>query len=1065
MSSSSLATATGDLDRNHTAALLQAIVDNTTDAIFVKDLAGRYLLLNQATANCLQVSLQEVTGRRDHDLFDKASADWLWEHDQQVIRSGGIVTAEERLTVRGVERVYLATKAPYRDASGNVLGLIGISRDITERKRAEDFLTQQNALLEQIALDKPLSEILTGIVRLIESQAPGTIGSVLLLDGAGECLRVAAAPGLPDEYNQAVDGVRIGPRVGSCGTAAYLAQPVFAADVLDDPHWNHLPETIKPRGLRACWSTPILSRKINPGRSNVLGTFALYAPEPGLPDERVIALMARAEYLACIAIETDRAANELRSSELRFRAFVDHAADAFFLHVHGGIITDANQQACDSLGYRLDELIGQMPTMFDVGVPAGAMQDIGRQLDANQTVTFETIHQRKDGSTFPVEVRIRPFYIAGVRHSISLVRDISHQKQSQANLSQSISRLKATLESTADGILVVDLEGRIVELNEQFIKIWRLPPELISQGRNTDLVVTAANQDVAMRRIFEQLSDPQAFIDRVLELYAAPYESSFDVLPFKDGRMIERVSRPQLIDGQAVGRVWSFRDVTDRHRAEQSLRKSEKEFRTLAQHLPAIIARLDHDLRIQFINDAVSSVIPMKPGDLIGRTMSEIGLPESLVVERTAQMRDALATGVPKRGIHTFALPSGTAHFDVQYVPERDESGAVIGLLAIAVDITAQKHLEDQLRQSQKMEAIGRLAGGIAHDFNNLLTVIVGSTDLLATSLAEAPASVQREVDEIRGAAERASGLTRQLLAFSRQQMLKPVVLDPNEIVRRTESLLLRVIGEDVALTTALSADLGMIEADPGQLEQVLINLAINARDAMPTGGSLAIVTRRKIDAAGETWIEIAVTDTGVGIPAEVLPRIFDPFFTTKDVGKGTGLGLSVVHGIVEQSGGKVLVESTRGVGTTFSVLLPITKRTSAATPQSSTTVNRPGRETILVVDDEAAICSIVAHVLRTQGYTVLVAHSAADALKLVEEQPGDIHLLITDVVMPKLSGEQLAQQIRVLRPNMPVVFMSGYYEREAGPARQLASVERLLAKPFTPQELKAIVRQTLDHV
>ncbi|MBL8826552.1 MAG: PAS domain S-box protein [Planctomycetaceae bacterium] len=1063
MSESSLSTSKVELNPTQIDALLRAVVDNASDAIFVKDLNGNYLLFNQAAADCVSVPVEQVIGRSDDDLFDRASAEWLRAHDQSVIRSGGVVTAEERLTVRGVERVYSATKAPYRDATGNIVGLIGISRDITERKQAEEFLAQQNALLEKIALDAPLAEILTGIVQLIETQTPGVVGSVLLLDAASQCLHLAAAPGLPDDYNRAVDGVKIGPQVGSCGTAAFLAQPVFVADVLNDPHWDHLSDEFKSHGLRACWSIPILSRKENAARSPVLGTFALYAPEPGLPDERMIALMARAEYLACIAIEADRAAQALRSSEARFRAFVDHAADAFFLHAQGGIISDANQQACDSLGYGLDELIGQMPTMFDVGVQPGIMQEITRQLNANQTVTFETVHQRKDGSRFPVEVRIRPFYVGATRHSISLVRDISHQKQSQANLSQSVSRLKATLESTADGILVVDLEGRMVEFNEQFVKTWRMPPELLVRGRDTDLVALA-NQDLAMRHIFEQLSDPQAFIDRVQVLYAAPLQTSFDVIPFKDGRMIERFSRPQLIDGRAVGRVWSFRDVTDRHRAEQSLRKSEKEFRTLAQHLPAIITRIDRSLRIHYINDAVSSLLGLEPTDIIGRSLGELGLPETFVAERAKEIQHAIATGVSTRVRHTLTHSGSESHYDVQYVPERDEAGTVVGLLTISVDITAQKQLEDQLRQSQKMEAIGRLAGGIAHDFNNLLTVILASSELLATSLPGVQESVLREVQEIRHAAQRATGLTRQLLAFSRQQMLKPVVLDPNEVVSRTESLLHRVIGEDITLTTSLSANLGLIEADPGQLEQVLINLAINARDAMPRGGTLSIATRRQVEATGEAWVELRVTDTGVGIPSEVLPRIFDPFFTTKEVGKGTGLGLAVVHGIVEQSGGKVRVQSQPGEGTTFNVLLPTTKRTAAATPTPPGTTHQPGSETVLVVDDEVAICSIIAQVLRSQGYTVLVASSAAEALKLVEQHPHDIHLLITDVVMPQVSGEQLAQQVRQLRPAIQVVYMSGYFERETRGDRPATSIERLLPKPFTPQELKTIVRQSLDQ-
>jgi PAS domain S-box-containing protein len=731
------------------------------------------------------------------------------------------------------------------------------------------------------------------------------------------------------------------------------------------------------------------------------------------------------------------------------------------------------------------KLIWSDELMRIYGVEPGSFQPtvddfISRIYPDDRTKVHQTIEQAlATGSKFNMEERIvrpsgeirtldshgrvivneagRPVRVVGA------CQDVTERKQTEAALSQSVSRLKATLESTADGILVVDLEGRMIDFNEQFLTTWKMRPEYIARARETDIVAETRN-DKAVQHIFEQLCDPQAFIARVQELYADPTATSFDFLPFKDGRIIERFSRPQLIDGVPVGRVWSFRDVTVRHRAEQALLKSEKEFRTLAEHLPAVITRIDRDLRLTYVNNAVTQLLGQPPSEIIGRKLGEIeALPREFVMARDSEIQQAFNTGEPTRVVHVLPTPRGDMHFDVHYVPERNETGEVVGLLSISVDITARKHLEDQLRQSQKMEAIGRLAGGIAHDFNNLLTVIIGTSEMLSTSLAPQGEAVLNEVNEIREAAQRAAGLTRQLLAFSRQQMLKPVVLDPNEIVCRAESLLRRVIGEDITLVTQLSANLGTISADPGQLEQVLLNLAINSRDAMPQGGNLMITTRQIQESGGESFVEITVTDTGTGIPADVLPRIFDPFFTTKEVGKGTGLGLAVVHGIVEQSGGKIQVRSELGVGTTFSILMPTTKQTPAGAHTPPQVDGRRGKETILVVDDEAAICTIVAHVLGLQGYQVLIAHGAAQAIELVAQHPGNIDLLITDMVMPQMNGELMAQAIRQKLPQLRVVYMSGYYEHESKEKRQ--PFERMLPKPFTPHDLKAIVRKSLDDI
>jgi len=389
-------------------------------------------------------------------------------------------------------------------------------------------------------------------------------------------------------------------------------------------------------------------------------------------------------------------------------------------------------------------------------------------------------------------------------------------------------------------------------------------------------------------------------------------------------------------------------------------------------------------------------------------------------------------------------------------------------------DVTELKRLEEQLRQAQKMEAVGRLAGGVAHDFNNLLTAILGSTELLLGGLPGAN-PLREDAEEIRRAAERAAALTRQLLAYSRRQVLKPEPLNLNTVVAEMDRLLRRLIGEDVVLVTALAPDLGTVRADPGQIEQVIVNLALNARDAMPQGGRLSVATTNiELDPAyvgdhagakAGPFVLLTVTDTGTGMDPETTAHLFEPFFTTKEVGKGTGLGLATVYGIVKQSGGYITVYSEPGQGTSFKIYLPRVPEASPVpkgptAPRESTR----GTETILVVEDEPAVRSLSRRALEGSGYTVLAAATGADALELAERHDGPIDLLVTDVVMPGMSGRELAEQLAPRRPGLRVLYMSGYPGDAVVQRGGLAAGVAFLQKPFTPDGLARQVRAVLDE-
>jgi len=404
--------------------------------------------------------------------------------------------------------------------------------------------------------------------------------------------------------------------------------------------------------------------------------------------------------------------------------------------------------------------------------------------------------------------------------------------------------------------------------------------------------------------------------------------------------------------------------------------------------------------------------------------------------------------------------------------PVRDASGRLVNYVAVMRDVTHERQMEEQLRHAQKMEAVGRLAGGVAHDFNNLLTVITGRCELLVRRHGEA-SPLARDLDLILKTAQRAGALTRQLLAFSRKQVLAPRVVSLNSVVVNMESMLRRLIGEDVELVLVPGQDLGRVRADPGQLEQVIMNLGVNARDAMPQGGRLVLETsgvdvddalaRRHAGMRPGRYVTLAVTDSGCGMPPEVQAQIFEPFFTTKDPDKGTGLGLSTVYGIVKQSGGDITVDSEVGRGTVFRIFLP---RIEAPVDPSSGDGSRPrprtGTETILLAEDEEEVRNLAREILKMEGYTIIEARHGNDALRIAGQHTGTIHMLMTDVVMPQMGGRELVQKLSAVRPQIKVLFVSGYTDENLTPSSGSRG-HAFLQKPFTADGLLRKVRDVLD--
>ena len=510
----------------------------------------------------------------------------------------------------------------------------------------------------------------------------------------------------------------------------------------------------------------------------------------------------------------------------------------------------------------------------------------------------------------------------------------------------------------------------------------------------------------------------------------------------------------------------------ERRRAEEALRESEKRLQAILDNSPAIIFLKNTEGRYLYVNPQFARLTPLTREQILGKTDDEIFLPAQAAAFRANDLK-VLQAGVALEFEEVADQQDGPHTSIVSKFPLRNAEGKVYAICAIATDITERKSLEAQLRQSQKMEAIGQLAGGIAHDFNNLLTVINGYSELMLLSLpVEHPHCATFE--QIRQAGEKASRLIRQLMAFSRQQVLQPKVLDLNAVVANIDTMLQRVIGEDIDLLTILSPGLASVKADPGQIEQILMNLVVNARDAMPAGGRLTIETadvvldtdyaRTHVAVNPGRYVMLAVSDNGCGMDAETQARIFEPFFTTKEPGKGTGLGLSTVYGIVKQSGGQIGVYSEPGRGTTFRIYLPRIEAAAEPVEPGKAREQLPcGSETILLVEDEAGVRTLAKTILQTQGYTVLDAAQGKDAFLLSGQHEGLIHLMVTDMVMPEMSGREVAERLKPLRPNMKVLFMSGFTDKAIVHNGELDPGMAFLQKPFTPQTLTRKVREVLD--
>jgi two-component system cell cycle sensor histidine kinase/response regulator CckA len=624
---------------------------------------------------------------------------------------------------------------------------------------------------------------------------------------------------------------------------------------------------------------------------------------------------------------------------------------------------------------------------------------------------------------------------------------------------------ETTLESIGDAVISVDAVGRVQFLNPaaEALTQW---PRTSAAGVPLAEVFPIVNEDSG-----EPLGNPATQAMAEGSLVTLPRHT---VLLTRNGLRIpinDSAAPLRNRQGEAAGAVLVFRDVSPQREAQRRLEDSERRYRLLFESNPEPMWVFEAaTLKFVEVNDAAIAHYGFSRDEFLGMTLREIRPPEDipqLLADTDPSTNQNAGGPAPRRHLKkdgTIIFVEITAHPLV--LQGRDCR------LVLAHDITTRVQLEEQLRQSQKLEAIGRLAGGVAHDFNNMLTVISGYTELLASSLA--PDDENRAaLTEIDGAARRASNLTQQLLAFSRRQVLQPQVLNLNTSISNMEKMLGRLLGEDIEVRTILAPDLWNVSADPGQVDQILMNLAVNARDAMANGGTLTIqTTNATLDdeyaashvgvLTGE-YVRLSIADTGHGMDAATTARLFEPFFTTKEVGRGTGLGLSTVYGIVKQSHGNIWVYSEPGKGTTFAVYLP---RCASPAPQERTIPDRsiPTQtgHSILLVEDDPNVCKLVSAMLMSSGYTVLSANTAEEAISFCS-QSNPIDLLLCDMVLPQTDGPTIAQAVLALRPGIPVLFMSGYTEHPVLRQEGVGPTTPFLQKPFTREMVASKVRSLLN--
>ncbi len=1010
--------------RQHLAELQEseeryrALGEAAQDCIYIIDRDGQIAYVNAFGARLLGQEPHELVGRTPQEVFPPGAFERQQSNLQRVLESGQPVYVEDWTVFPGLVMWQNTSLSPLRAEDGSVKAVLGISRDITEHKKAEEAL------------------------RTSEQQYRSTI------DAMRDWIHV-----VDPHLRIVLCNAALNTTVEQLG----LGKDIIGRTVLEV--FPFLPDSVRAEYRQVFRTGEILSTE----ESTRVGD------QEFVTETRKIPVIEEGSVTRVVTVIHDitkqkRIEEALRQSESQFRGMVEHSFDAIASVDLEGRITYVSPAVKRTLQYEPEELIGHF---FHEDMAeeeqAKAAQALARATRGESVEGLQLQLWRKDGSPFYIEANLAPMYkgeeVVGIQ---GIYRDITAHREAVEALKENERFLQSIFDAIRDGISILDRDLTVIRVNQWMEQMYAEQQPLV--GKKCYVV-------------YQHRTSVCPWCPSVHTLETG--EPNSGIVPYPSGDhptgWIELSAFPlRDAEGRLQGVIEYVKDITERVQTEEALRESEARYRTLVETSPDAITLTGLDGSILMLNQQALEMYGVEDAQtIVGRSAFDFVAAEDRprAIENAQKVLD---TGSIRAIEYTMIREDGTP-FPVELSASLvvDAQGQPQAFIGVTRDLTERRRLEEQFRQSQKMETVGRLAGGIAHDFNNLLTAIEGYASLALDAL-DPTDPVYQDVDEVLRSAERASSLVDKLLAFSRRQIIEQKVLDLNDLVSNLEKMLSRLIGEEIELGVLPASVPCLVKVDPGQIEQVLVNLAVNARDAMPHGGKVAIRTAPVQTVEQPAWggeiipdesfILLAVSDNGVGMTEAIQAHLFEPFFTTKEAGQGTGLGLATVYGIIKQHQGYLAVDSEPGRGTTFRIYFPRVDGDIEELPTIAAGEPVPrGTETVLVAEDEPAVRAFVVHALRKLGYDVLEAAEANQAIRLIRQVEGKVDLLVTDVVMPQIDGKILSGLLQDVFPRIKVLYVSGYTAQMIAQRGILQEGIAFLAKPFTIAELAHKVREVLD--
>lgn len=994
------------------------------------------------------------------------------------------------------------------DSNGNAIRRQGIVMDITERKRNERIQRWEARILESISADLPLKKLLEQITIGIEEIIPKALASILLVDPDGIHIYRGAAPHLPEAFTAAIDGISAGPMVGSCGTAIYRRETVVVTDIETDVLWTDFRELAREHGLRACWSIPVIN-----SAQKVVATFAVYYRKPHAPQPGDLQLIERIAHIVEIAIERNHKQQELRASKELFSNAFEHAVVGMGLFSLDGAWFRINPALSRMMGYTQAELMAS--TFQDITVPEDIEPNLQglRELIANkrQIFTMEKRYYHKSGQIIWGYLSVSLVRDAAGQplHFISQVQDITERKLTEEKILR-LNRVYALLSQINNAIVHIHKQQELLEaVCHVAIETGKLRATwigLLDEGSQDIRVVAKAGEiagylEESRARVGPLIESSGPFGTAIRENHATicnDLENDESFRPWREYALLKGYRSvavfPLRLSGKIIGVFVLYADVRDFFDAQevklleelasdisfaiqfiaQEERRRHAEMRMAEQAAlldkaqdAIIVWDLDH--RILYWNKSAERVYGWIEEEAVGASLKKRLYKDDTPLFMAREI--TLTKGEWSGEIEQLTKTGQVIIVEGHWTLVRDDHGKPKSILSINTDITQRKKLEAQFLRAQRMESIGALAGGIAHDLNNVLSPIILSIDLLKRKIDD-PA-IHKILDTITTSAQHGAEMVNQVLSFARGLEGRRIYVQVKHLVHDMVKIAFDTFPKNIRMEEWVNPDLWLLQADPTQLHQVLLNLCVNARDAMSQGGQITISAENvlideqyaamNLETPVGPYVKIEVKDTGSGIPDEIIDKIFDPFFTTKDVGKGTGLGLSTSLAIVKSHGGFIRVYSDLGKGTCFRIYLPAyTKAISAAVVEREEILTRGNGETILVVDDEAAIRQITKQTLEAFGYNVLLAINGVEAVSTYLQHRTQIALVLTDMMMPVMDGPATIEVLSRLNPHIRIISASGITANGKSSQTSLEGVSYFLPKPYTAETLLKAIKFVL---